>query len=124
MPAQGSAQVLSLVVFGTVATWYLVPWLKTRGLYPEQITAIAYMEAITMRWEDFGEARGMFQALRSPQGELATVPSTSPLSARTRVSPHWRCQRQVDTATEFVTFRRWRACLSQEARNGEVRCFV
>jgi hypothetical protein len=25
---------------------------------------------------------------------------------------------------EFVTFRRWRACLSQEARNGEVRCFV
>jgi haloalkane dehalogenase len=39
--------------------------------YPEQIKAIAYMEAITMplRWEDFGEARGMFQALRSPQGE-------------------------------------------------------
>jgi haloalkane dehalogenase len=125
MPAQGSAQVLSLVVFGTVATWYLVPWLKTRGRvdalesgkspayayrfvdharyldawfealhltsnvtlvvhdwgsalgfhrttrYPEQITAIAYMEAITMplRWEDCGEARGIFQALRSPQGE-------------------------------------------------------
>ena len=39
--------------------------------YPEQIKAIAYMEAITMprRWEDFGEAGGMFRALRSPQGE-------------------------------------------------------
>jgi pimeloyl-ACP methyl ester carboxylesterase len=142
MPAQGSAQVLSLVVFGTVATWYLVPWLKTRGRvdalesgkspayayrfvdharyldawfealhltsnvtlvvhdwgsalgfhrttrYPEQIKAIAYMEAITMplRWEDCGEARGIFQALRSPQGELATVPSTSPLRADASVS--------------------------------------
>lgn len=39
--------------------------------YPEQIKAIAYMEAIAMprRWEDFGEAGGMFRALRSPQGE-------------------------------------------------------
>jgi haloalkane dehalogenase len=39
--------------------------------YPEQIRAIAYMEAITgpMRWEDFGQAAGMFQALRSPAGE-------------------------------------------------------
>jgi haloalkane dehalogenase len=39
--------------------------------YPEQIKAIAYMEALTMprRWEDFGEAGGMFRALRSPQGE-------------------------------------------------------
>jgi len=40
--------------------------------YPEQIRAIAYLEAIVMplRWADFGEAGGMFQALRSPQGEL------------------------------------------------------
>jgi haloalkane dehalogenase len=40
--------------------------------YPDQISAIAYMEAIALplRWEDFGEAGGMFQALRSPQGEL------------------------------------------------------
>jgi haloalkane dehalogenase len=39
--------------------------------FPEQIKAIAYMEAITMplRWEDFGEAGGMFRALRSPAGE-------------------------------------------------------
>ncbi|HXH66019.1 MAG TPA: haloalkane dehalogenase [Candidatus Limnocylindrales bacterium] len=39
--------------------------------YPGQINAIAYMEAITMpqRWEDFGEAAGMFRALRSPNGE-------------------------------------------------------
>lgn len=39
--------------------------------YPEQIKAIAYMEAIAMprRWEDFGEAAGIFQALRSERGE-------------------------------------------------------
>jgi haloalkane dehalogenase len=40
--------------------------------YPEQIRAIAYLEAIVMplRWEDFGEAGAMFQALRSPQGDF------------------------------------------------------
>jgi haloalkane dehalogenase len=39
--------------------------------YPDQIKAIAYMEAIVrpLRWEDFGEAAGMFRALRSDQGE-------------------------------------------------------
>ncbi|HSP17679.1 MAG TPA: haloalkane dehalogenase [Thermoanaerobaculia bacterium] len=39
--------------------------------YPEQIKAIAYMEAIASprRWEDFGEAGDMFRALRSPKGE-------------------------------------------------------
>jgi haloalkane dehalogenase len=39
--------------------------------YPEQIKAIAYMEAIAMprRWEDFGEAGAMFRGLRSPKGE-------------------------------------------------------
>lgn len=39
--------------------------------YPEQINAIAYMEAITMprQWEDFGEANGMFRGLRSEKGE-------------------------------------------------------
>jgi haloalkane dehalogenase len=39
--------------------------------HPEQIKAIAYMEAIALplRWEDFGEAAEMFQALRSDQGE-------------------------------------------------------
>jgi haloalkane dehalogenase len=39
--------------------------------YSDQIKAIAYMEAIVMpqRWEDFGEAGGIFRALRSPQGE-------------------------------------------------------
>mgnify|MGYP003694127565 CR=1 FL=1 len=39
--------------------------------YPEQIKAIAYLEAIVtpMRWEDFGESGGMFQALRSEIGE-------------------------------------------------------
>jgi len=39
--------------------------------YPEQIKAIAYMEAIVqpMRWEDFGQAGGIFRALRSSEGE-------------------------------------------------------
>src|SRR5258708_18561249 len=39
--------------------------------YPAQIRAIAYMEAIAMpmRWEDFGEAAGVFRALRSEAGE-------------------------------------------------------
>jgi haloalkane dehalogenase len=39
--------------------------------YSEQIKAIAYMEAIAVprTWEDFGEAGGIFRALRSPQGE-------------------------------------------------------
>ena len=39
--------------------------------HPEQTTAIAHMEAVAMplRWEDFGEAAGMFRGLRSEQGE-------------------------------------------------------
>src|SRR5262249_53360165 len=39
--------------------------------YPDQIKAIAYLEAVVIprRWEDFGEARDLFQALRSPKGE-------------------------------------------------------
>jgi haloalkane dehalogenase len=39
--------------------------------YPEQIQAIAYMEAIAMpmRWEDFGEAEPIFRRLRSEKGE-------------------------------------------------------
>ena len=39
--------------------------------YPSQIKAIAHMEAIATprTWEDFGEAGGIFRALRSPQGE-------------------------------------------------------
>jgi len=39
--------------------------------YPEQIKAIAYMEAITlpMRWDDLGEVAGIFRRLRSQEGE-------------------------------------------------------
>ena len=39
--------------------------------YPTQIEAIAYMEAIALprRWEDFGEAAGIFRGLRSEKGE-------------------------------------------------------
>src|SRR5262249_18234873 len=35
--------------------------------HPEQFEALAYMEAIAMplRWDDFGEAGGIFRALRS-----------------------------------------------------------
>jgi hypothetical protein len=31
MSAQASAQVLSLIIFGTLGTWYVAPWLKVRG---------------------------------------------------------------------------------------------
>lgn len=39
--------------------------------HPDQIAGIAYMEAVVKpgRWSDFGEAAGMFRALRSPAGE-------------------------------------------------------
>jgi haloalkane dehalogenase len=39
--------------------------------YPDQIRAIAYMEAIVMpqRWESFGDVASVFRALRSPEGE-------------------------------------------------------
>ena len=39
--------------------------------HPEQIKAIAYMEAIVrpMRWAGFGEAGGIFRALRSDEGD-------------------------------------------------------
>jgi haloalkane dehalogenase len=39
--------------------------------YPNQIKAIAYMEAIALprNWEDFREAEGIFRALRSEKGE-------------------------------------------------------
>jgi haloalkane dehalogenase len=38
---------------------------------PVHFAGIAYMEAIAAprRWEDFGDAEGIFRALRSPQGE-------------------------------------------------------
>ncbi len=51
-------------------------WGSALGFYralrhPQQIKAIAYMEAIVAprRWEDFGEAGAIFRALRSPAGE-------------------------------------------------------
>ena len=39
--------------------------------HPDQIAAIAYMEAVVkpLSWEDFGEAGGAFRALRSSAGE-------------------------------------------------------
>ncbi len=51
-------------------------WGSALGFYrasrhPDQIRAIAYMEpiALALRWSDFGDAAGMFRALRSPRGE-------------------------------------------------------
>lgn len=39
--------------------------------YPNQVKAIAYLEAIALprQWSDFGEAGDVFRALRSPRGE-------------------------------------------------------
>jgi haloalkane dehalogenase len=39
--------------------------------HPDQIAAIAYMEAVVqpLTWEDFGEAGDIFRALRSSAGE-------------------------------------------------------
>ena len=47
--------------------------------YPEHIKAIAYMEAIALplRWEDFGEAAHLFQALRSDKGEQMIFSTTT-----------------------------------------------
>ncbi|SEE48483.1 haloalkane dehalogenase [Rhizobiales bacterium GAS191] len=51
-------------------------WGSALGFYrafrnPQHIAAIVYMEAIVQqrRWQDFGEAGGIFRALRSEQGE-------------------------------------------------------
>jgi haloalkane dehalogenase len=51
-------------------------WGSALGFYrafrhPDQIKAIAYMEAIALprHWDDFGEAAGVFRALRSDKGE-------------------------------------------------------
>ncbi|HEY6256238.1 MAG TPA: hypothetical protein VIY51_10650 [Xanthobacteraceae bacterium] len=42
-PAQASAQLLSLVVFGTIARWYVVPWLKGRPR-GEALTALLWVQ--------------------------------------------------------------------------------
>ena len=42
MPAQGSAQLLSLLVFGTLAVWYVAPWLRTRGR-ADALTALLWV---------------------------------------------------------------------------------
>jgi len=42
IPAQGFAQLLSLVVFGTLAKWYVAPWLRTRGR-AQALTALLWI---------------------------------------------------------------------------------
>ena len=54
-----------------VHDWGSVLGFHRTARFPQQIKAIAYMEAIFMprRWEDFGESARIFQALRSKEGE-------------------------------------------------------
>ena len=54
-----------------VHDWGSALGLHRAARFSEQIQAIAYMEAIALprRWEDFGEAAGIFRALRSDAGE-------------------------------------------------------
>jgi haloalkane dehalogenase len=51
--------------------WGSVLGFHRAARFPEQVRAIAYMEAVTMPllWDDFGEAAGVFRALRSERGE-------------------------------------------------------
>jgi len=43
--------------------------------FPQQVPAIAYMEALVapLRWEDYGPGAAMFRALRSPEGEAMVL---------------------------------------------------
>jgi haloalkane dehalogenase len=54
-----------------VHDWGSVLGFYRAARFPQQIRAIAYMEAITMprTWEDFGETGAIFRALRSAAGE-------------------------------------------------------
>ncbi len=54
-----------------VHDWGSVLGFHRAARHPQQFSGIAYMEAIVqpLRWEDFGEAGGIFRALRSPEGE-------------------------------------------------------
>jgi haloalkane dehalogenase len=75
--------------------------------HPDQIAAIAYMEAVVkpLSWEDFGEAAGIFRALRSSEGEhlvldqnfFAGEPGAvvAAGSASQRFCRTWKNQREV-----------------------------
>jgi haloalkane dehalogenase len=65
--ALGLTQGVTLVVHD----WGSALGFHRAARFPEQVKAIAYLEAIALprRWEDFGEAAGIFRALRSDQGE-------------------------------------------------------
>jgi len=54
-----------------VHDWGSVLGFHRAARYPQQFSGIAYMEAIVqpLRWEDFGEAEGIFRAFRSREGE-------------------------------------------------------
>ena len=43
MPAQAAAQLLSLIVFGIMARWYAVPWLRSRNR-ADALTAILWVQ--------------------------------------------------------------------------------
>ncbi|HEX2713825.1 MAG TPA: alpha/beta fold hydrolase, partial [Candidatus Acidoferrales bacterium] len=62
---------LTSIVILVIHDWGSALGFHRATRYPEQMRAIAYMEAITMpvTWEDFGQAAGFFQGLRSEKGE-------------------------------------------------------
>jgi len=57
--------------FDAIHDWGSALGFHRASRYPDQIAAIAYMEAVVrpFTWEDFGEAGEMFRALRSSAGE-------------------------------------------------------
>jgi haloalkane dehalogenase len=67
---------LDILKLTSSVTLVVHDWGSALGFYrimrfPDQIKAIAYMEAIAkpQHWEDFGEAAEVFRGLRSPRGE-------------------------------------------------------
>jgi hypothetical protein len=91
-PAQARAQLLSLFVFGSIAQWYVAPWLNSRSradalialLWIHVFRYIALMMAKSAR--DYGEGQHVLQGGLPPrdrhrtgriQREVRDLPSAS-----------------------------------------------
>ncbi len=60
IPAQASTQLLSLIILGTLATWYVAPWLKTRGR-ADALVALLWIHVFRyMALQAFSAQRGGF----------------------------------------------------------------
>jgi hypothetical protein len=84
MPAQGSTQLLSLIVFGTVAAWYVSPWLKTRGR-GDALTALLWIHVFRyLALQAFSAQRDGFPISNGGSWRLwlATSPAWPSLSPR------------------------------------------